>query len=223
MLKKSLSLLLTITLLFGTNTFIYASEIPAYEITDEYVRIDYKVYEIEDGTIQYNGRTYEIVDTILVSYEEDGTPLLFILPVEQNKVTDKNEIEQLNQMVEGEGLTREIPDYAVNLPYTGNVPKGQWLEQTPAFNLINVTYYYCTNIELYNFPIFAEKEFQVIFSYCTATGEWYSYTYRHTFGIFDNNLKIQNLTTMRYGMFILTNLYGDPSPSYSYDIFLSNL
>ena len=224
MLKKILSFLIVLTLLLGTNTFIYASEISAYEITDEYVRIDYKIYEIENNTIQYNGKIYEVIDYALVSYEEDGTPILWVLPVEQNKVTDLEQIQQLNESVSnGNWLARDIPSHAVNLPYTASVPAGQWMETSPAFNMINGTYYYFTNLKLYDFPLLAEKEFQVIFSYCTSAGDWYSFTYNHTFHVLDSTFKIQNMTSMRYGRFVLTNLYGDPSPSYTYKISFSNV
>lgn len=225
MSKKLLSLLLAITLILSTNTFIYANETPVYEITDEYVRIDYVVYEIENGTIQYNGRIYEVVDYALVSYEEDGTPILLVLPVEQNKVTDPEEIAELNASIKQENLlTRDLPSSYVNLPYTASVPEGQWMNITPAFKMIDAKFYYFTTLKLHDLPLFADKRFAIIFSYCTPTGDWYNHQYIKEWDvtIFDNTIKYENLSGMTYGRMTITNLYDDPSPSYKYTIALAN-
>lgn len=225
MSKKLLSLLLAITLILSTNTFIYANETPVYEITDEYVRIDYVVYEIENGTIQYNGRIYEVVDYALVSYEEDGTPILLVLPVEQNKVTDPEEIEELNEAIESENvMTRDLPSSYVNLPYTASIPEGQWMNITPAFKMIQGQFYYYTILKIHDVQLFGDRRFAVKFTYCTPTGDWYDHEFINEWDVplIFNTIKFENLSCMTYGRMAITNLYGNPSPSYKYTVSLDN-
>ncbi len=226
MFKKLLSLLLIITLSLGTNTFICASEISAYEITEEYVRIDYVEYEIKDNAVQYNGRTYEIVDYSLISYEEDGTPIILVLPVEQNRITDPEQIAELNAITQPtRGMSRALPTSYVTLPYTKDVPKGQWMETTPYFKMIEARFYYYTIIDFYNFPLFADKRFAVKFMFCSSDGEWYDHQFLSEWRptLFDSEIKYKNTSDMKYGVIGITNLYGNPSPSYTYTIRLTNL
>ena len=225
MSKKIAAMVLAITLIFGTNTFIYAAEIPAYEITDTYVRIDYKVYQIEDNTIQYNGRVYEIIDYALVSQEDDGTPIVLVLPVEQNKITDPERIAELNESIKHDNsVTRDVPSSYVNLPYTASIPEGQWMNITPAFKMLNAKFYYFTTLKLYDFPLFADKRFAVKFTYCTPLGDWYDHAYINewNFTLLNNTIKYENLSVMAYGRMAITNLYADPSPSYTFTITLAN-
>lgn len=223
MLKRMLPFFIAITLLLGTNTFVYAVEVPAYEITDEYVRIDYVVYEIKNNTIKYNGKTYEIMDYALVSYEEDGTPIVLVLPVEQNKVTDPKEIEELNKITEND-LTRALPSSYVNLPYTASVSQGQWMNITPAFKMIQGKFYYYTILKIHEVQLFGDRRFAVKFTYCTSTGDWYDHEFINEWDVplISNTIKFENLSCMAYGRMAITNLYGDPSPSYKYTISLDN-
>lgn len=229
MLKKLVSMLVTMTLLLGTNTIIFAEEIsanetPAYEITDEYVRIDYIEYEIVNNTIQYNGYTYEIMEYSLVRYEEDGTPVVLPLPVEQTKITDPERIAELNaSMREAAQRSVRSTEYE-DLPYTASVPEGQWLVQTPMFNLLTVHSLIGIRVRLYDFPLFADKEFDIRFIYYSVTGNWHEHKpYRNwTFSWFDDDVLFEKSTEMLYGQFVFANLYGDPSPSYKYTVSFTN-
>lgn len=221
MKKKMISLMLVLSLAVGICPAAFATEEqPRCAITDEAVIIDYVEYEIVDNTIQYEGKTYEIHDSLLVTYDEDG-PVYFALPLEENKVTDPEQIAMLNAAIgETNSLSRDIPSDPVNLPYTASVAKGDYLTVTPAFNVINGSFQYSTNLAVSGLPWGADGRYYVIFAMCDILGNWYTEDIRHNF-VLDPDVKFQNYSSTRYGMFTITNLYEDPSPAYTYRIYLS--
>lgn len=78
-------------------------------------------------------------------------------------------------------------------------------------------------IKLTDFPLFADRRFHIIFSTCDPVGTWTSVTIpMHDF-LYDAEIPFLNFSSMRYGRFAITNLYADPSPSYTYNIFLSKI
>lgn len=227
--KKIFAILFSISCLMNFQTVDVAAESqPEFAITDEFVIINSVSYKIHNNTIQYNGETYEVEENYTLSkYDENGRKIICILPVEQNRVTDPVEIAQLNAAVaeleENSTSAYSFPSSHVSLPYSANVPKGQYMTITPAFKMIESQFSYKTKLKLTNFPLLADRRFHIIFSTCDPTGNWTSVTIpMHDF-LVDNVIAYQNLSSMRYGRFSITNLYGDPSPSYTYKIYLSNL
>lgn len=60
-----------------------------FAITDEVVVINSVPYKIHDNTIPYNGETYKVEENYTLSkYDENGKKIIYILPVEQNRVPD---------------------------------------------------------------------------------------------------------------------------------------
>ena len=224
-IRGFLSLFLAGCLLISCETATCAAEIqPRFAITDEAVIIDYVAYEIVDNTIEYNGKTYEIDNYMLVRHDDIGNPIYFPLPVEQAKVTDLAQLAELNASIGmGEPQNRATPSNPVSLPYTANVSKGDIYVISPDFIIKPGSAYYAfTNLELSNFSFGADKNFYIIFSACDAVGDWYSYDIRYDFSL-DRNLKFENYTHFIYGRFSITNLNDNPSPSYSYKIYLSEI
>ena len=206
------------------ETVIYADNTqPMYAITDDVVIIDSVSYEIVDNTIQYDGKTYMIKDYTLITYDEKGDPVYFVLPVEQNKVSDPMELAALNATIgKGNSLTRDIPSYAEELPYTADVPEGQWYTMTPAVRIPLNPFYPGINLQLSDFPLFADERFSIIYSCCDSLGNWYSTQVEQDF-FFDKRVRFENASHIEYGVFSITNLYGNPSPKYTYSIYLSLL
>lgn len=225
-IKRILVILLAVIMSTSFCIVTQATESrPQFAITDDTVIIDYVSYQIIDNSIEFNGTTYTIVNYKLISYDDAGQPTILFIPIEQNKVTDPVRIAELNASIGIQSPSqREIPSNPVNLPYSDSVPTGQYMTQTPAFNAIVSNFYYYTNLQLSNFPLFADRRFLVVYSFCGPDGVWHSdYTEQDFLYLVGGTLKIQNLSSYRYGRFHMTNLYGDPSPSYSYSIYLSNI
>lgn len=221
--KKKILVCLIMTMvmsIFGVTCYATDST-PQYAITEENVIIDYVEYEIIDNTIFYEGKTYELIDYTLVAHDEKGK-ILLVLPIEENRIKDPARIKALNDKVRGvEGSEKSIPSNPEDLPYTDSVSEGQWNVETPAFNLIDGEFYRVTNLKLSEFSN-NEKEFSVGFMYGTISGNWYEHDYDSNYDFGNNNTaRYLNATGMRYGLFYLANLYGDPSPSYTYRIYLS--
>lgn len=224
MKKRIISLALVLALAVGICPLAFASEeLPRCAITDEAVIIDYVEYKIVNNTIRYEGKTYEIHDSVLVTYDEDG-PVYFVLPLEENEVTDPERIAELNASIgKSVSLSRAIPENPVDLPYTASVAKGDYLTVTPAFNV--TSFQYSTNLKISGLPINTDPEypigkFYIIYSMCDVTGKWHQYQETKNFSK-DPTMKIANYSGIRYGMFTITNLYGNPSPAYSYSVYLS--
>ena len=124
--------------------------------------------------------------------------------------------------------TRAIPANPVSLPYSSSVPSGQYSEITPAFTIperdSSNKWYGVVHLTLSNFsPSGADKRFNIIFTYCDQLGNWYTYNPGGTEQNFGNTstMKFTRLSLAAYGMFALTNLYGNPSPAYNYSISVS--
>ena len=100
------------------------------------------------------------------------------------------------------------------------MPQGQYLTQTPAFSISGVGNFNYIYLKLYNFPLLADKNFSIGYSWRSHTGTWYSYgaQQQHDFSLI-NFMKFNCYTDCAYGMFFITNLYGNPSPSYSYMVY----
>lgn len=212
---------------FITVTIIVLSSIiPAYAVKanplffigDDYVIIEGDKYPIENEMVAYNGKKYVLKDFCLICDETDQLSVV-VLPVEQNKITNPVLIAQLNASI-GKGLnsSRAIPGSYVNLPYSASVPLGQYSALTPAFYMPNAKPG-GINLSLSGFnPSSADKRFNILYTYCDQLGNWYSNgNITVNFGV----TAVVNygwLSTMTYGQFALTNLYANPSPSYTYSI-----
>lgn len=190
---------------------------PAYLISDDYIIIDHVKYDLVNNKINYYGLEYELIEGSLVAYDEQGVPNVIVLPVEENKITDEDEIRELNSKIgKSDVNTRAVPTNPKNLPYSANVSAGNWYVETPAVKIIDGTAYRVTKITLSNFSSSAVKRFSVVFRYCDALGNWYKseQVNDYNFGKV-NYLRFQNLSTTRYGMFALGSLYDEPSYKYT--------
>lgn len=229
-IKKISALLLVAVIFVNLCATVYAAEpLPEFAITDDVVIIQYVPYEISDNTIQYDGKTYEIKDSVLVTYDDEG-PIYLILPVEQNKVTDPEEIEKLNAAVgQSNRPGRAVPENPVDLPYSASVPKGQWGVITPAFKTIEQKFSYYTNLKITGLPFILPfplpgnntGEFSIILATCDLTGTWTKITQTHDFAHDGDTVKWINASDTNYGIISITNLYGDPSPAYDYQVYKS--
>lgn len=239
-IKRTAALLLSVSMMMGlattanaTNNQVGESEHldskPVYAITDEVVIIDSVEYEIHNNSIEYEGRTYVIEEgDTLVSYDEHGQQTILCLPLESNKVTDPEEIARLNASVAAleriKEWERAIPSTSRPLPYTANVPEGQYLTRSPAFDVVySARYQPVIVLELKNFPLFADRRFHVTFYVCDMFGDWASKTISEQDFLFDDDCRFEVASSARYGVMNITNLYGNPSPSYTYTISRSNL
>ena len=220
--RRIACIILTVLMLleFGQSA-LANSLIPRYAVTDSSVVIDYVVYPIYDNTITYNGKLYYVNDAVLVHYDANNDPVYLILPVEENRVTDETMLSKLNAAI-GVSCADAIPSTTVSLPYTSSVQTGENVYMTPAFDVITGSQFYqYTKLKLTDFPLLADKRFKIIYTVWDEYGGWnYSELDQDFFWI--HTARFQNLSSNRYGMFIITNLYGSPSPSYTYNIFLSN-
>lgn len=95
---------------------------------------------------------------------------------------------------------------------------------TPAFKKIQSQFYYYTILKIHDVQLFGDRRFAIKFTYCTADGDWYDHEYINEWDVplVLNTFKFENLSCMAYGRMAITNLYGDPSPSYKYTISLDN-
>lgn len=229
-MKKISALLLVVTMFMNLCVTAYASEpLPEFAITDDTVIIEYVPYKITDNTIQYDGKVYEIQGTVLVTYDDEG-PICLVLPFEQNKVTDLEEISRLNAMVgQGNQSNRAVPENPIDLPYSANVSEGDYDVITPTFKIIEQKFSYYTNLKITGLPFVLPRplpgsnigEFLVIFAACDFTGTWTKVSIKHDFAHDGNTYRWQNYSSTNYGFFSITNLYGNPSPAYKYEVFKS--
>lgn len=198
------------------NTTAFANEEqPAFEVTDDHVVIDSVAYELVNNTIQYDGMTFELRGYSLYSIDTDGSLVVMILPVEQNQVTDPEKIAQLNA---GLKATKDVPSNPESLPYTADVKKGTSSVTTPYFEINPSKYYYYTMLSITDVSPKTTK-FSAYFSCCDMLGKWYS-DEEHMDWDFSKPLKVLNMSTTRYGGFIIES--PSSKPSYTYKIYLSN-
>ncbi len=111
--------------------------------------------------------------------------------------------------------------HIIDLPYSTYVPQGQWYVETPCFNLIQGVYYRRVEPEFTGLSIFDSREFLVLgLFYNAATDLWYNERCKVTIGVtsLDNSLTFIDSSASNACMFTMTNLYGNPSPSYTYSI-----
>ncbi len=229
-IRRLWGVVLACCVMLSLGTTVYAAEEqPQYAITDDAVIIDYVEYKIVNNTIQYDGEIYEIDGYTLVTYDDEG-PIYLVLPVEQNRVTDPDEIAELNASIgKGDPSSKAVPTNPLGLPYAASVAEGDYLTVTPTFNIINGSFQYSTNLRISDLPgdpLFTNPEhstgiFYVIFSMCDETGRWYENAETTQNFLRDPTAKFQNLSSTRYGRFAITNLYGDPSPAYDYSVYLA--
>lgn len=230
-IKKIPALLLTIVMVMNLCATVYAADpLPQFAITDDVVVIEYVPYKISDGKIQFNNRTYEVKDSFLVTYDDEG-PIYLILPVEQNRVTDPEEIAKLNAMAGlGNQLGRAVPENAIDLPYSASVPKGKWDVITPTFKVIEQQYSYYLNLKITGLPFIPPKPlpgsnigvFNITLATCDKTGTWTRIDAEKVdFGHGSDTLKLINGSNTNFGFISITNLYGNPSPAYNYQVFKS--
>lgn len=200
----------------------YAAEpTPEFAITDDVVIIQHVPYKIFSNTIQYDGKTYEIKGSVLVTYDEEG-PIYLILPVEQNKVTDPKEIARLNATIGQPNLSTHNTSSVLDLPYSAEVPAGTRTLTTPNFNIISGQYSYVTALKLSGFTLFADRRFNVTFSYNNVIGEWTTVDLGEVDFLFRNPLRLQNFTSMQYGHFVLESLCPNTPPAYTYEVYKTN-
>lgn len=221
--KKIIAIFLSMIIAISNFGILsYAKEEqPIYEITDEYVMIDSVKYELIDNTIQYNGNIYELQGSTLVTYDEKG-PIYLILPVEQNVIKDPKLIEKFYNTLENKNMLRgEIPSNPVSLPYSAEVPEGQWYTETPFFEIIVDDFYRCTELTISNFST-NETLFSLYFMYIDYRGVLVGdrFVTEFDFNRPGNSARFVNLSTSRYGLFQFSNLYGESS--FTYTISLSN-
>ena len=223
MKTKKLCGILIATILFVLPMCEFAGAslaLPAYAITDSVVIINYVPYKINDNKIIYNGLNYEIEDNLLVSYDDDILTL-FVLPIEENKITDPQKITELNASISESSSNTRATTSTVTIPYQANVPLGQWQTVTPTFYLNGSGYNYLTYLKLNNFSSASDRKFLIIAAVKSADGTWSSGQIEHTFVAPFNAVRFQNDSGMTHGRFTITNLYGDPSPSYTYRIYFN--
>lgn len=212
------SLALTLAMMLNLTAIgASASSLPEYAVTENTVIIDHTPYPIVNNTVQYDGYTFQLEDYSLVRYEEDGTRVCFLLPVEQNKVTDSSEIARLNASVGVGAVGRAVPSNPLSTPPSGSVAQGNSHFITPAFNNCYPTFYYYTSLKLFNFPLISDRRFQIIFYVCNSTGTWFHETVTQDF-LYRNTVRFINASSNTYGQFHITNLYGNPSPAYKYEV-----
>ena len=152
-----------------------------------------------------------------------GGGLHWILPIEQNRVTDPSKLIKLQAVNNSKSLSdyHGFPTDYVLLPYSQNIPTGSTTVTTPFFEIINGQFYYRTKLTLSDFPWFTDRRFEVTFYVCEVDGNWYSSTITQDF-FYNNTIKFQNSSSYCYGIFEITHQYGT-APSYKYNISLANL
>lgn len=193
---------------------------PEYAITKNRVIIDHVSYKINDNKIVYNGLTYEIEDNMLVSYD-DNIVTLFVLPIEENKITDSREIAKLNATVNSSsGVSRATTSY-VSVPYEANVAEGKTQITTPTFKMHESGFRNLTYLKLNNFSSLSGRKFLITISMKLSDGTWATGQKEYSFVAPLNAVRFQNISGMEYGRFTIKNLNGNPSPSYTYRIFFN--
>ena len=225
--KNIFSIVLSIVMIACSTIIVNATETKhVYAITDKEVIIDSVYYEITNNTISYKGITYTVgSNNSLYSYDEYGNEKILVLPNQETRITDIDEIAKLNAMInesQNSKSTRAIPSSPKALPYTCSVPEGQWYTVTPYFNVINSGFKYYTVLKLSNLPLKSDKRFKISFTVYDSQGNWITNSTETQNFTLDSTIAFLNVSTYRYGVMTITNLYGDPSPSYTYKIYLSD-
>lgn len=223
LLRRFITLLLVAILALNLSTVTSAiDEFPQYAITDTHVIIDHVLYEIIDNSIQYEGKKFMVEERTLVSYDENGQQTILFVPTEDKIIKDPILLAKLNAALGVTGLvTRGLPSIPIDLPYSAYVPEGQWYVETPCFNLIQGVYYRRVELKFTGLSIFDSRNFLVYgLFYNAATDSWYSERREVTIGVtsLDNSLSFIDSSASNACMFTMTNLYGNPSPSYTYNV-----
>ena len=178
------------------------------------------MYKINDNKIVYNGLTYEIEDNMLVSYD-DNIVTLFVLPIEENKITDSREIAKLNAVVDSSSSVSRATTSAVSVPYEANVAKGKTQITTPIFKMHESGFRNLTYLKLNNFSSLSGRKFLITISMKLSDGTWATGQKECSFVAPLNVARFQNISGMEYGRFTIKNLNGNPSPSYTYKIYFN--
>lgn len=221
-MKKKLIWVMVVSLLtfgVGSGNSIKAAEGPAFLIAEDYVIINYEKYDLVDNKVTYDGLDFELIDGSLVAYDAEGVANIIPLPVEENKITDEELLAELNSQ-NLDGYNRSFtPSNAVYPPYTKTIPAGQWNTQSPYVHLKG-GYTYLTITKM---PASSDKHFTVTFLWGDLAGDWYRHDphVNYDFGGVKNYIKYLMLTSTRYGIFTLGNLYG--APGYTYTVSISNI
>lgn len=223
-MKKKLVIVLTLVLtMLGANNgmVVRASEDdPAFLITDEYVIIEHVRYAIDNKKVNYNELEYEQIDkNLFVAYDAEGIPNAFSLPLEENRIKDKERIRELDNLVgiSSDG-TRALPSSTVNPPYTRTLSSTQWSVTTPAVN-VNVpggNFYRVLSLKITGLAWNASKVFSVHGIYGDISGNWYDLPkfLNHSFAT-NNTVKWQNFTSTRYAILTFGNLAGETGYTYT--------
>lgn len=216
-----LTLMLSITCLNGKSIVTATSEQnPTFKITDNYIIIEHTKYIFKNNKIYYNDLEYELIDdNLLVAYDTDGILNLLSIPTEENRIKDKEILNELNSSV---GLSingiRAIPSSTVNLPYTKKTSSSQWSVTTPAAN-VNVpgkTFYKILSLKITGLSSSKSKKFDVHGIYGDVSGNWYDlpdYS-NYDFGT-KNIVKWQNFTSTRYAKLVFGSLSGQTGYTYT--------
>ncbi|MEF9962021.1 MAG: hypothetical protein RR945_03215 [Erysipelotrichaceae bacterium] len=223
-MKKRLVMILTLT--FAIFVMSNASGIkamennPAFFVADEYVIIEHSKYDLVNNKIIYNGLEYELIDSgVFEAYDDEGILNILSLPIEDNRITDKERIKELNEQV---GISsdgnRSLPSSTVNAPYTRTLPNNQWSVTTPAVN-INIpgqTYYRVLSLKVTGLAWNASKKFSVHGIWGDIAGDWYDLPkfLNHDFGL-NNTVKWQNFSTTRYAILTFGSLAGETGYTYT--------
>ena len=223
-MKKKLVIVLTLvlTMLCSNNGMVVraSEDDPAFLITDEYVIIEHVRYAIDNKKISYNGLEYEQIDeNLFVTYDTEGTLNAFSLPLEENRIKDKERIRELDNLVgiSSDG-TRALPSSTVNPPYTRTLSSSQWSVTTPAVN-VNVPggkFYRVLSLKITGLAWNASKVFSVHGIYGDISGNWYDLPkfLNHSFAT-NNTVKWQNFTSTRYAILTFGNLAGETGYTYT--------
>ena len=229
-MKKNLKVfvsLLALTLVLGIQTTARAAEetTPAFAITEEAVIIDHVPYAIENGTIQYEGKTYEVQeDGVLATYDENGEESALLLPTEQYWVSDPERIAELDAAVANSNRRKMSRGIVYgSLPFEGRIPAGfRNKVMTAAFNIIDTCFERAIVVELSGFALFADKNFEIIFSTGDGRGSW-----QEARVIGSDLLKIrrmkaafENFSTHTYGVFTINYLGDKSNPAYDYRVYI---
>lgn len=198
------------------STTAYAKEEqPAFEVTDDHVVIDSVSYELVNNTIQYDGMTFELRGYSLYAIDTDGSLVVMVLPVEQNRVTDPEEIAKLNA---GLKATKDVPSNPESLPYSADVKKGTSSVTSPYFEINPSKYYYYTMLSISDTSP-KTNTFSAYFKFYDMFGNWYA-DEEHVDWNFSKPLKFLNMSTTRYGYMRIES--PSSKPSYTYKVYLSS-
>lgn len=177
-MKNFLALVTSIIICFLLSVNVFAQTKaqtgPVYVFEQSETRIEYY--------LDSNGHPYQI---------ENGKKVYLLLPLEENKITDKNIIMELNSLIKQQGNMRAAPTSYVDI--SGTVDSTQLISQSYYSYMDLETYYSITtpvlklNSKLVKFNIktinmrkslFSPNTIMVTISfYDTSTDTWYWSTY----------------------------------------------